>query len=370
MSARKSHKRTAERGLDYQVDGAAARSSRAAGKKAKRSKPKGPAHFLAALCDAVLHTARAAGLPEPAPRTDATPARDVAYVNAQQALVGLRTAARAAPSADLENVKRAVRAAMEANGLTTRPVHAVYETMDSVTTLSRVCSAALQTAREQKAEIDRLKLLLDTKATAAIDAQLLDLLKHMSYHDPVERVLLVRGPDAGRALWAELCVKQGASIIPYKRARFGASTLHEAAASLLHDIDPRFDAEGMCQGLRKLHVETCSICHGTLRVFEGFVACDPCGKVWSTPDLSLVSAPSTRHARAAGELHEGGKVFVRWCDRVRPATVQRLRQADDGSRDLTVPPGHVRVRFQDEPQDGEHNVHLKHVSATDNGVTS
>lgn len=42
---------------------------------------------------------------------------------------------------------------------------------------------------------------------------------------------------------------------------------------------------------------------------------------------------------------EGMTVYVRWNDSIRQGTLSRLRHADDGSQDLSVPPGTVRVYF-------------------------
>jgi hypothetical protein len=65
--------------------------------------------------------------------------------------------------------------------------------------------------------------------------------------------------------------------------------------------------------------------------------------------------------RVLAGWREGGQIFVWWSGVVRPATLTRLRQADDGSFDLSVPPGTVRVRFHDKPQDGNHNIEWERV---------
>lgn len=42
---------------------------------------------------------------------------------------------------------------------------------------------------------------------------------------------------------------------------------------------------------------------------------------------------------------EGMTVYVRWHDGLRQGALSSLREADDGSRDLSVPPGTVRIRL-------------------------
>jgi len=58
---------------------------------------------------------------------------------------------------------------------------------------------------------------------------------------------------------------------------------------------------------------------------------------------------------------EGMTVYVRWHDGLRQCTLSRLRDADDGSQDLSVPPGLVRVRM---PGDGAHDVPWALVSSS------
>lgn len=152
--------------------------------------------------------------------------------------------------------KRIDRAALTVSGERSRGTWTAHEIVDLTDRLARDRGILLQAVQDRDAEIARLKLSLDTSATGTIDVQLLELLKHMSYHDAVEHVLLVRGPKAGSALWVDLCVKEGSAVIPYKRAKIGAASLHEAAAHVLNDYDPRIDVVGMCDGLRKMHGAT------------------------------------------------------------------------------------------------------------------
>ena len=50
--------------------------------------------------------------------------------------------------------------------------------------------------------------------------------------------------------------------------------------------------------------------------------------------------------------YEGMTVYVRWAGSFCTGTLTHLRDADDGSQDLSVPPGKVRVYFPG----GAHNV--------------
>lgn len=58
---------------------------------------------------------------------------------------------------------------------------------------------------------------------------------------------------------------------------------------------------------------------------------------------------------------EGMTVYVRWHDGPRQCTLSRLRDADDGTQDLSVPPGMARVRM---PDLGTHDVPWALVSSS------
>lgn len=62
-----------------------------------------------------------------------------------------------------------------------------------------------------------------------------------------------------------------------------------------------------------------------------------------------------RPERSMAGWTEGMTVYVRWNGEFRQATLRRLRDADDGSQDLSVPPDMVRVHFPGS-HDGAHNV--------------
>lgn len=58
---------------------------------------------------------------------------------------------------------------------------------------------------------------------------------------------------------------------------------------------------------------------------------------------------------------EGMPVYVRWAGNLRQGTLARLRDADDGTQDISVAPGTVRVYFRG---DGERNVPWLDVRST------
>lgn len=58
---------------------------------------------------------------------------------------------------------------------------------------------------------------------------------------------------------------------------------------------------------------------------------------------------------------EGMTVYVRWPLGLRQCTLSRLRDADDGTQDFSVPPGMVRVHM---PGQGAHNVPWALVSSS------
>lgn len=65
--------------------------------------------------------------------------------------------------------------------------------------------------------------------------------------------------------------------------------------------------------------------------------------------------------RSYAGLTEGMTVYVRWHGGLRPCTLSRLRDADDGTQDLSVPPGMARVHM---PGDGDRDVPWALVSSS------
>jgi hypothetical protein len=132
---------------------------------------------------------------------------------------------------------------------------------DAIDHLARTCASALRTVREQAAEIERLKAL-DASAARSIDQAVSDMLAPHSTSRPfgsddpycAQHVVVVTR-DPGGGLWATLGVARGDTVLPYRRARSGGETIHEALASLAFDINLRHASGigGMCDGLRALN---------------------------------------------------------------------------------------------------------------------
>jgi len=91
-----------------------------------------------------------------------------------------------------------------------------------------------------------------TAATVDIDAMVRDVLtqdhKRNAYGPPPVLVLQQRGGE----MHATLCVASGGTVLPYRSAWNFGHTIAEAVIALVHNIDPRRDVTGMCDGLRAL----------------------------------------------------------------------------------------------------------------------
>jgi hypothetical protein len=89
-------------------------------------------------------------------------------------------------------------------------------------------------------------------ATVDIDAMVRDVLtqdhKRNAYGPPPVLVLQQRGDE----MHASLCVAMGGTVLPYRSAWNFGHTIAEAVIALVHNIDPRRDVTGMCDGLRAL----------------------------------------------------------------------------------------------------------------------